>query len=785
MSFKISLSVHDLVDFVLRSGDIDTRIFNNATMLEGSRIHRYYQQKMNSNYKSEVFLSYECEFNEFFVHIEGRADGLIINEDSIIVDEIKSCVGDLEEFHKRHENWHLGQAKIYAFMYCNAHKINDATIVLTYISQEDNNNVKKYFYSYKFTELETYFFELLFEYLEFEKIVIRHKTEVRKNIKNLQFPFASFNLHQEDLISFIEEVENENNARALVEAPTGIGKTISFLYPSLRNLRKYDRIFYLTAKNSGKEIVDSTIDRIISDDFGLKTVILTAKDKICPQNDAVCNPEACPLAREYYDKLRSVLLDSFYKEKTVYNLEFFKEVQEKYSICPFEFQLDLSMFCDLIVGDYNYIFDPFVYLQRYIENDLSNTLLLVDEGHNLLDRTRNMYSTSFGVESINKAKKSLKHLQNNTVKNNLNKIKKYLEEITENVDDNGILEVEFFDEKFVKMLSKFHELYTSLSAKDSKLITKEYKDLFNQVNRFLKLCELIYEENFYVKYFKIIPNDITANIYCTLPTKYINQTTKRFKNSLIFSATLSPFKYYNELLFAGDETTLSAEFDSPFDSERLNISISNNISIKYKDRTSTIFKVVSQIAAFISVKKGNYFIFVPSYEYLNLLKNNLFIENVNFIYQEKEMKEQDKRNFINVFKNKSSNTNVGVCVLGGSFSESINLIGESLIGVIIIGVGMPAISFENNAVKNYYDFVNLDGFYYAYIIPGMKNVIQSVGRLIRTSSDYGSVLLIDERYKQPNYRKLFRKEWKNLKIIKNDYEIIENLNIFYKKILNQ
>ena len=740
---------------------------------------------MNENYKSEVFLSFDCNFNEFEVHIEGRADGLIEQEDSVIVDEIKSCVGNLEDFHKRHENWHLGQAKVYAFMYCNEHKINDATVVLTYISQEDNNVTKKYFYNYNFKELEIYFYDLLFEYLDFEKLVIRHKIDVRKGIENLNFPFESFNTNQEDLIRFVNEVEKTNKARALIEAPTGIGKTISLLYPSLKNLKKYDRIFYLTAKNSGKEIVDSTVDKIIGGDLGLKTVILTAKDKICPQNDAVCNPEDCPYAREYYDKLRTSLLDAFYKEKTVYNIEFFKEVQEKFNICPFEFQLDLSMFCDVIVGDYNYIFDPFVYLQRYMENDLSNTLLLVDEGHNLLDRTRNMYSTSFGIEDINKAKKSLKHLQNQTIKNNLNKIKTFLSEITDYVDDNGILEVEAFEEKFIKMLSKFHELYTSLSAKDSKLITKEYKDLFNQINKFLKLCEIIYEENFFVKYFRVTEKDITVNIFCTLPTKYIDQILKRFKNSIIFSATLSPFKYYNELLFSGDETTMNAEFNSPFDPKRLNINISNNVSIKYKDRTATISKVASQIAAFISVKKGNYFVFVPSYEYINLLKDQLKIDGINFVYQEKEMKENDKRKFIDVFKQESENSNVGICVLGGSFSESINLVGESLIGVVIVGVGMPSISFENNAVKKYYDLIGLNGFYYAYIIPGMKNVIQSVGRLIRTASDYGSVLLIDERYKQINYKNLFRKERKNIKNIKNDYEIIENLNIFYKKILNQ
>jgi DNA excision repair protein ERCC-2 len=397
-----------------------------------------------------------------------------------------------------------------------------------------------------------------------------------------------------------------------------------------------------------------------------------------------------------------------------------------------------------------------------------------------------MYSISFGTNDIEKAKKSLKKVQDKSIKNNLNKIKKYLVSFNDLFDDNGILEVSEFEESFMKMLSKFHELYTSLSSKDSKLITKEYKNLFNNVNKFLKLYELSSSEDFFTHYFKKINDEeVEVNIYCATPTKYVNLLTSRFKNSIVFSATLNPFNYYNELLFAGDESTITVAFDSPFDIERLNLNISSNISIKYRDRLTTLNSVISEIVAFVSVKKGNYFVFVPSFDYLKLLKNELFLDGVDFIYQEKEMSEKSKKEFIKNFTEESENSKVGICVLGGSFSESINLVGETLIGVIVIGVGMPSISYENNVLKKYYDSIGLDGFYYAYVIPGMKNVIQGVGRLIRTKNDYGSVLLIDDRYKQSNYRKLFRKERKNAKNVKNDYEIIENLNIFYKKILNQ
>ena len=275
MSFKISLSVHQLVDFVLRSGDIDTRIFNNATMLEGTHIHRYYQAKMDSNYQSEVLLSTSFDYEEFTIEIEGRADGIIEREDYVIVDEIKSCVGDLVEFHEKNENWHLGQAKVYAYLYCKNKGFDKANVVLTYISQEDRNNTEKYFYTYKFKELEYFFFELVKEYISYQKLIQKHKQDLKNNIKNLKFPFKSLNLHQKELIEFVNEIEHTDKQRALIEAPTGIGKTVSVLYPSLLNFKKYDRIFYLTAKNSGKEIVDDTVVSLIDNKLGLKSVVLS------------------------------------------------------------------------------------------------------------------------------------------------------------------------------------------------------------------------------------------------------------------------------------------------------------------------------------------------------------------------------------------------------------------------------------------------------------------------------------------------------------------------------
>jgi Rad3-related DNA helicase len=299
----------------------------------------------------------------------------------------------------------------------------------------------------------------------------------------------------------VNEIEHTDKQRALIEAPTGIGKTVSVLYPSLLNFKKYDRIFYLTAKNSGKEIVDDTVVSLIDSKLGLKSIVLTAKEKICPMNQTICTPDSCPLAKGYYDKIKAALMDSFMSDEKIFNYDYISKISYKYQICPFEYQLDLSLFCDLIVGDYNYVFDPFVYLKRYMDKDTSQSLLLVDEGHNLLDRCRSMYSISWSIEDLENAKKSLKKVKNSAIKTNLNKIKKYLLSFNDLFDDNGILSVQFFEQSFIKLLTKLVDNFTSLSNTDAKLITKEYKKLFTDVNKFLKIYELSYTDQYFIYYF--------------------------------------------------------------------------------------------------------------------------------------------------------------------------------------------------------------------------------------------------------------------------------------------
>lgn len=784
MTIKLNISVHDLVDTILRSGDIDNRFFNLDTMNLGSKIHKYYQDKMGKDYYSEYFLSYTFNYENFDIYIQGRADGIIIKNDIVQIDEIKSSNKDLDEFYQENEEWHLGQAKVYGFLYgINNPNVKEINIRLTYISQF-NLDIKTHDYKYRFEELSAFFYFLLDEYLSLQNLYYDHVTKRNIEVENIPFPYNEYNKYQKDLINFINERLNIENEYSFIEAPTGIGKTISFLYASLKYIKKYNKIFYLTAKNSGKDTIKESVSDLNKYAKHLKTIIITSKEKLCMLDQPICNPEECPFARKYYNKLNEILRNEFLSDRQCYDNEYFLDTANKYEICPFEFQLDLSKYCDVLAMDYNYVFDPFVYLDRYISDEKNNYLLLIDEAHNLIDRSRNMYSASIDLNQFLRLHKYDKKLPKK-VKNNLVNIIEYMQIVKSYKNNDGLYELE---NKFINFLTRFESHYQQMLDKDYKKISQIYKDTYLNVHRFLKNSN--YLENF--KGFKIYYSKYKDNIYikilCISPNLFIKEKTNKFLNTLFFSATLTPFDYFRKVLLGDNLKYKELSFETPFDEKRLNFIIARNISVKYKDRVSSLNNVLSLVLTFVSIKKGNYIIYCPSYEYVDLLTSKIdFIDSnkIKIFIQKANMKEYEKVEFINEFKKEENLSKVGICVLGGSFSESINLIGDKLIGVCIIGVGLPSFNFENSLINEFYENEFKQGYDFTYLIPGMINVIQAVGRLIRTKDDYGSVLLIDDRFLTKKYLNLFKKEWLNYKTVINQNDVINYVNYFYKTLTNK
>lgn len=764
MEKKLRLSVHQLVDFLLRRGDIDNRIFNQASMSEGSRLHAYYQKLQSSSYHSEYYLRQCFIVDDFEVTIEGRADGIIDMPFHSVIDEIKTTVIDLEECYETQGEWHLGQAKCYALMYAVEKSLTKIGVKLTYIHQLNKEQIIKQF-DFETSELEIFVLNLIKEYLIFYKMLFDLKIARNKSAKELQFPFENFRQGQRDLAKYTYNTLN-NGGIMYVEAPTGIGKTMSTLFPAIKTFvnEENDKIFYLTAKNSGRESAFKA--GLILKEKGLEAhmIIISAKDKMCACPGRSCNPDDCPFAKGYYDKIRIALTDAITSVST-FDANAINNVAMKYAICPFEFELDLSLFCDLIICDFNYLFDPIVYLRRYFDGDASKYVALIDEAHNLLERGRDMYTKSISYVSFLKMKKAIKGIEHKKLNACVRKIAKYFKDVIA-IYQEGNYELPFIDAELIKVLNNFLKASQDFMKKHPFGINDDFKNFFFEVNKFIKILDF-YEYSF-TCFVKVDKFDRVITIFSLDPSKLIKQSLDLLKGAVLFSGTLSPLDYYVKMLGGNDQSPV-LKIPSPFPKDNLLLMIAPTIATTYKKRDSTIEQVSDYIKKTIEGKIGNYFVFFPSYVYLESVLSTFKNHSFNVHVQSREMNDDDKTKFLQNFVENPSETNIAFVVLGGSFSEGIDLLSDRLIGAIVVGVGLPQISFERDLIREYFDKNEQDGFEFSYVNPGMNRVMQAAGRVIRSSTDRGIVLLIDDRYLQKRYRNLFKSEW-------NHYEVVTTLD---------
>ncbi|MCQ3035260.1 MAG: ATP-dependent DNA helicase [Bacilli bacterium] len=774
MNKEFKLSVHQLVDFLLRVGDIDNRVFNKATMNEGSRLHAYYQQKMGEFYISEYYLKETFVVDDFKITLDGRADGLIINKDSFVLDEIKTTVADLKEFYETQKEWHLGQAKCYALMYAHEKGYKRATVRLTYINQIDEKKMIKEF-SYDVYELEEEIKKLLTDYLDFYRFIFDRTEKRNESAKDLKFPFPSFRPGQRELAKYAYGI-SKKGGQLFVEAPTGTGKTISTLFPFIKSFadNQNDKIFYLTAKSSGKDMAMSTIELLKKNGLTISNLLITAKEKVCYCPGKGCNPDECPFAKNYYTKLKKVIMESLHGYDKFGYQEILK-IASLNGMCPFELSLDLSLFVDVIVCDYNYMFDPQVYLRRYFDDDRSKTLALVDEANNLVDRGRAMYSCSFSYESFKAAKKAVKELDHKKYKNAAKRINNMFKELKELPDGNTVIQM--FAPTHLNGIEAYVLACQDINKHHHTYATNEFLDFFFEINKFNKLLELF--DDSFTLYVTRDEKDVVVNLFCLDPSPHLRKTFKQIKGSIVFSATMTPTDYYVKTL-GGDENTPILKLNSPFDHKNRKILVAPGASIQYKKRNETLNKVVDYIDTVISGKVGNYFVFVPSYEYLNQIREHLEKLNVNLLVQDKDMRDEDKVIFLQQFESNPTRTTVGLVIVGGSFGEGIDLVSDRLIGVIVVGVGLPQLCFERDLIKDYMNKNEQDGFDYAYVYPAINKVMQAVGRLIRTETDQGVALLIDDRYCRAPYSSIFSGDWYDYEIVMNNKELKKTIKNFWE-----
>ena len=777
MERSLRLSVHQLVDFLLRSGDIDNRVFNRSSMNEGSRLHAEYQGRQSSNYISEYPLAVTLVVDEIEILLEGRADGIIKRSDgSYVIDEIKTTVEDLKIFHKDNLDWHLGQAKCYAYMFAKLNALDFIGIKLTYIRQGKEKEQYIDSYQFNYLELEQFVLDLINEYLEFYNIIFQKLEKRNQSIEVLNFPFKKYRLGQRELAKYCYAVAKKGS-RLFVEAPTGIGKTISTIFPFVKAIKddEKSKIFYLTAKTSGKEAAHHAIKVLKENGLSLSDIVITAKDKICFCKGQACNPDECPFTKGYYDKIQTVLRYALLTYDD-FDLSLINQIAYENQICPFEFELDLSLFMDVIICDYNYLFDPISYMKRYFDEDSSHFLALIDEAHNLVDRSRDMYSASLSYQSFKDARKSVKHSKLHKLKLALSKMNKMFKEYLDEEDGNHI--VTYFSDYTYKTISSFITTMQDVNKNENKEMSKELLSFYLEVNRFSKMLEFVNKN--YLCYFNKEKDNVILNLNCLDASMYLKSIINRLKGSVYFSATLSPLDYYVHTL-GGLESDAQLILPSPFPKDHLKIIIAPNVSIRYKNRDTSYQKVADYIASFIKNKVGNYLVFLPSYEYLHNLMPYIAINDIDIYEQNHEMSDEEKEAFLLNFKPNPTKTSVGFVIVGGAFSEGIDLVNDRLIGAVIVGIGMPKINFVSDQIDKYYDEQGLSGYNYAYLNPGMNKIMQALGRVIRSEEDKGAVLLIDERYLNNDYRDLFKAEWREYEVAFTPNEVSDICKTFFKE----
>ena len=764
---QIKISVRNLVEFILRSGDIDNRRGRAAqkeAMQEGSKIHRKIQRRMGASYQPEVSLKIELKRPKYLLMIEGRADGIIEEEEQVTVDEIKGIFQDVNLL-EGPAGVHLAQAKCYAYIVALQRQLSEISVQMTYCNL-DTEEIRRFREQYSFEELKEWFEGLIAAYEKWADFQYEAKVERNASIAGLEFPFP-YREGQKKLAGDVYRTINRKKI-LFIQAPTGTGKTITTVFPAVKAVGEElaDKIFYLTAKTITRTVAKEAFDLLRSRGYQGRVITITAKEKLCFCEEMDCNPEHCIYAKGHYDRVNDAVFDLLLKERDI-TREALLTQAEQFQVCPFELCLDVSLWTDVIICDYNYLFDPNVYLKRFFSEGIKGDyLFLVDEAHNLVDRAREMYSAVLYKEDFLQLKKVMK-THSRKCAQALERCNKHMLELKRQCEDyqvlDGIGDLVFSLMKLGAALDEFFQKDSSFPEK------KDLQEFYLKVRHFLNMYDradenyVVYTEQEREKRFKL-------KLFCVNPAVNLQECLEKGRSAVFFSATLLPIQYYKKLLSTGEDN-YAVYATTVFEQSQRFLAVGTDVSSKYTRRNQQEFQ---RIAAYIyetaKAKTGNYMVFFPSYKMMQQVwevfqEREGLLEEMDSICQESGMTEEERELFLNHFSGHREKTLIGFCVMGGIFAEGIDLKGESLIGVLIVGTGLPQISNEREILKQFYDESEGAGFEYAFRYPGMNKVLQAAGRVIRTGEDRGVILLLDERFLEEGYQRLFPREWEDCRCV--------------------
>ena len=740
---SVSISVTELAKFVHRQGDIDARREDSTDMSEGVQAQRKYQEtvlKKFKHYQTEVRCQDRYERNDIKLLIQGRADGVMLKP-QVLVEEIKTTRKNIDDHHKLMGSVHRAQVILYAAMLVQDHQFDSCTVKITYV-HPDTLSFKSFDEEVPTQELAQFLAQTCEVYMEFIQVFLNRLQNRDQLTKNQEIPFDDVADDQLNLARrvYMSIRDGEN---LMFEAPTGTGKTVATLFPSVKALGEnlIDRTVFATARTTGQAIAQETMRNLSAANPHLRAITITAKDRICFTPGALCVPEQCEYAKGHYDRLsaaRSDLLKHAVADKTSVEL-----VARTRKVCPYELSLDVADWSDIVICDYNYVFDPFVSLKRLQSRQFQKLALLVDEAHRLYERTVEMLSAELNARLFEQI-----HDERPT-----QTLGQLAQRITAEIDslkslflqDAAEALIESPGEEFWTMLTSFLEVVEDIPIESTSDVIYQ---CWSAVLRFVEGRDRC-EPSAYIYLIKTVSGDLVLQMRCILPRAWIKNALSEYKGSVRFSGTLSPFEVFQECHgVEGISTRVSINTNT----ERLRIYVLPQISTYYKDREESIHAIAGVLDAVGHSSKGNWLVAFPSFDYLNLLPIPVSLNGL-VRKQEIDMNIEERREFIDWMN--VPNTRFGLVVMGGVFTESVDYEQEGLSGVIVVGPAIPPPSIELERIAQSSEF----GYELAYRQPGMTRVIQAAGRVVRGVNDRGVVVLIDPRFSRVEFQKYFPQHW--------------------------
>ena len=787
-ALALTLPIRRLVEFLLRTGSIDSRFTGFDRALEGARLHRKLQRaavKEYPDYQAEAALKQDYTCAGIAYTLEGRADGIFTDKDGTpTIDEIKTTTLPPEFITGEQSPEHWAQAQIYAAIYARQQGLPAMRVRLVYY-QVDEDLEFTFNHDYSADALDAIVTDLLTQYAPWAKRSAEWQRMSRASRQALPFPFASYRPGQRAMMNAVYKTCTEGG-QLLCQAPTGIGKTMSVLFPALKAVGEGGPIFYLTARGTTRAAAENalTLLRAADPDLKLRSVTLTAKDKICLQEHRECTPEACPYANGYYDRVKAALWDGL--DTHALTADALQALARKHKVCPFELGLDLSLWCDVVVGDYNYLFDPVVHLMRFFET-AGDYLFLIDEAHNLPGRARDMHSASLCKSVFYDAKKRLGKGKS-SLKNALTKVNNIFIEWRHRCEE-VLGDSRFGRTYFEKSRAEDFDRALTKLCEPLEIWLDEHRDpgethdallqLYFDIRAWLRVADTF--DNHFVLQISAVGSEVRAAMLCLDPSDFLAADFAKGRAAVLFSATLAPAGYYKDLCGLPDARAVALR--SPFDPANMGLWCARQVSTRYKDRADSIAKVSDLLAVMAAAQPGHYLVFFPSYSYLQQVWEDFTARYPDqpTLCQESTMDEGQRTEFLAQFLARDGKPLLGFAVLGGVFGEGVDLTGESLIGVAVVSPGLPQIGPRQEQLRDYFEETRGAGFDYAYRYPGMNKVLQAAGRVIRTPQDRGVVLLIDDRFLAPDTRRLMPPHWEHLRVVDSADAWKDELAAFWKK----